>query len=186
MGRALGHTALSVDLSERTLRRYVNEGLLRARRVGDQVELTHAERRYLHSHHDLLKELRATLRTERNVRLAVLFGSAATGEDVEASDVDLIVGLRQGDVRALAALRRRLQTALGRRVHLVLLGDAKKAPALLADVLEEGRVVIDRESSWPALLADRRLVEDRAARADAELMRKAGAAISAARRRVVA
>lgn len=154
--------------------------------MSDQVELPPREERYLRSHHDLLRELRGTLRTERNVRLAVLFGSAATGEDVEASDVDLVVALRRGEVRERAALRRRLQDALGRRVHLVSLDEAKKAPALLADVLEEGRVVIDRESSWPALRADRRLVEDRAARADAELMRKAGAAISAARRRVVA
>ena len=179
----LGHTARAVDLSERTLRRYVKEGLLRARWVGDQVELPGSEQRYLVAHHHLLRNLRATLRTERNVRLGVLFGSAATGEDAEASDVDLLVGLRHVDVRAVAALRRRLQTALSRRVHLVLLEDSKKAPALLADVLEEGRVVIDRDSRWPALLADRRRVEKRAERADAELMRKAAAAVSAARRR---
>ena len=139
-----------------------------------------------YSHHELLRNSRATLRTERNVHLAVLFGSAATGEDVGASDVDLIVGLRRGDVRALAGLRRRLQKALGRRVHLVLLEDAKEAPALLADVLEEGRVVIDREKLWPSLVADRRSVEERAEQADAELMRKAARAISAARRRAAA
>lgn len=183
MGRALGHTAAAVDLSERTLRRYVNDGLLKARRVGPQVELAPHEGRYLRSHHQLLRALRGALRTERNVRLAVLFGSLATGDDRTDSDVDLMVSLHDARPRSLASLRRRLQTALNRRVHVVVLEDAHEAPSLLADVLTEGRVVIDRDDLWPQLIDQRDLVAERGARADSELMAKAAASLSAARQR---
>jgi predicted nucleotidyltransferase len=186
MGRALGHTAAALDFSERTLRRYVNDGLLKARRVGGQVELAPREERYLRSHHELLKALRGALRTERNVQLAVLFGSTATGEDGGSSDVDLMVSLLDDGPRSLASLRRRLQARLGRRVHLVVLEDAHEAPSLLADVLAEGRVVIDRNGLWPQLTDQRELVAERAARADLELMTRAAASLSAARQRATA
>ncbi|HYJ00025.1 MAG TPA: nucleotidyltransferase domain-containing protein [Thermoleophilaceae bacterium] len=184
MGRALGHTAAAVDFSERTLRRYVNDGLLKARHVGRQVELAAHEERYLRSHHELLRTLRGALRTERNVQLAVLFGSTATGEDSEESDVDLMVSLHDARSRSPASLRRRLQTRLNRRVHLVVLHDAREAPSLLADILAEGRVVIDRGNLWPQLIDQRDLIAERAARADFELMTRAAASLSAARQRV--
>jgi predicted nucleotidyltransferase len=183
MGRVLGHTAASIGVSERTLRRYVNDGLLRARRVGSQLELGAQEERYLYSHHKLLTQLRTTLRTERNVRLAVLFGSMATGDDGGDSDVDILVTLEVNEPRDLAALRRRIQTALDRRVHLVTLDDASRAPSLLADVLEEGRVLIDRDGLWTPVINSRELVLKRARREEAALMRKAAAAVSAARQR---
>jgi predicted nucleotidyltransferase len=184
MGRALGHTAVAVGFSERTLRRYIDDGLLKARRVGRQLELAPHEKRYLRSHHELLRALRGTLRTERNVQLAVLFGSTATGEDSEKSDVDLMISLHDARPRSLASLRRRLQTRLNRRVHLVVLDDAHDAPSLLADILAEGRVVIDRDALWPQLTDQRDRIAKRAARADVELMTEAAASLSAARRRV--
>ena len=183
MGRALGHTAAAVDFSERTLRRYINDGLLKARRVGGQVELAPREELYLRSHHELLRTLRATLRTERNVQLAVLFGSTATGEDSDESDVDLMVALHDAGPRSVSSLRRRLQSGLNRRVHLVVLDDALEAPSLLADVVAEGRVVIDRDARWPRLIGERDLIAKRAAQADSELMAKAAASLSAARQR---
>lgn len=183
MGKALGRTATKVGLSERTLRRYVGDGLLRARRVAGQLELNAGEERYLSEHLDLLTGLRTALRTERNVRLAVLFGSTATGEDRDDSDVDLLVQLERAGFAELAGLRRRLEDALGRDVHVVALEDALGAPSLLIDVLDEGRVAIDRERAWPGLVASRGLVEKRARREQADLMRRAADAVSAARRR---
>ncbi len=183
MGHVLGHTAASIGVSERTLRRYVNAGLLRARRVDGQLELSAQEGRYLSSHHELLTQLRTTLRTERGVRLAVLFGSTATGEDSDGSDVDILVALEDSGPGNLAALRRRLQTALDRQVHLVTLDDASHAPSLLADVLDEGRVLIDRDGLWAPVVSSRELVIKRARREEAALMRKAAAAVSASRRR---
>ena len=137
----------------------------------------------MRQHWPLLHGLRAGLRTERHVRLAVLFGSTATGEDTERSDVDLLVSHRRQDGRALAPLRRRLEARLGRRVHLVRVDDARRSAALLADVLEEGRVVVDRDHCWPALVAEREHVVARAARQDADALALAHAAVDAAQNR---
>ena len=43
----------------------------------------------------LLSALRRALRTEPNVRLAVVYGSFARGDDVSDSDLDLLVSLRE-------------------------------------------------------------------------------------------
>jgi predicted nucleotidyltransferase len=96
-----------------------------------------------------LRALRAALRTERNVRLAVLFGSAATGSDEETSDVDILVGVRDPDMRRLAGMSERLSGALSREVQLVRLSDAMDSSALMSDVLEQGRVLVDRDGTWP-------------------------------------
>lgn len=181
MGRVLGHTAAGLEFSERTLRRYVNDGLLRARRVGRQLELPPEEERYLRAHHELLRALRAALRTERKVRLAVLFGSMATGDDTPASDVDLLVALEDERVSYLLSLGARLSDALERDVHVIPLQDAHESPALLADVLEEGRVIIDRDGLWDRLLDERDRIFERAAQRDAELMAAAARSLAAAR-----
>ena len=77
--------------------------------------------------------LRAALRTEPNVRLAVLFGSTATGEDEGSSDVDLLVVLRDPDVGRMAELAGRLSPAAGRDVQLVRLSEAEDSPALMLE-----------------------------------------------------
>ncbi|MGI8660147.1 MAG: type VII toxin-antitoxin system MntA family adenylyltransferase antitoxin [Thermoleophilaceae bacterium] len=152
MGAGLSKAAEAVGVSERTLRRYASEGLLRGRRLGpDQLELAASEERYLRTHWDLLAGLKRGLRTERDVRLAVLFGSQATGEDRPDSDVDLLVVHRRSGMRVLLGLQRRLRRALGRPVHLVALEHAEMSASLLADVLEDGRVVVDRDGAWEAL-----------------------------------
>lgn len=152
MGRELGRAAEAVGCSERTVRRYVADGVLHARpaRRG-QFELPATEEQYLRSHWTLLRGLKAALRTERDVRLAVLFGSAATGEDHAGSDVDLLVEHRRSGLRALMGLQLRLRQALDRPVHVVTLAQAEETPALLADVLHEGRPLIDRDGRWRTL-----------------------------------
>lgn len=184
MGRGLAQTAEQLSCSERTLRRYVSDGLLREERPsGQEVRIPFSEERYLHSHWPLLSGLRRALRTEHDVRLAVLFGSMATGEDEPDSDADLLIRHRSDDLGRTVRLRRRLENALGRRVHLVLFGDAERSPSLLADALLEGRVIIDRDGDWPRLQRRRtRLLreaesEDRAADQAARL------AVAAARER---
>jgi predicted nucleotidyltransferase len=101
------------------------------------------------------------LRTEPSVSLAVLFGSYARGEEHRRSDVDLAVRLRDGGRRR--ELASRLSEKLGSRVQLVTLEDAAGAPLLLAEVMREGRVVVDRDGLWPRLVRQREQVE-RAAR----------------------
>lgn len=112
-----------------------------------------SERRYIRRSWGLLAILRATLRTEQNVRLALLFGSAARGTDDPASDLDVLVDLRDPSLERVAELNAKLAAATGRRCDVVRLQDAERAPSLLADVLAEGRVLVDRGRLWPRLHA---------------------------------
>jgi predicted nucleotidyltransferase len=95
--------------------------------------------------------LRGGLRTEPNVRFALLFGSTARGTDAPASDLDLLVDLRDPALERVVDLSERLTAVSGRRVEVVRLGDAEEDPAFLADVIAEGRVLVDRENVWPGL-----------------------------------
>jgi len=187
MSQALMASAQRLGCSERTLRRYLNDGLLRGRRmVGHRMELSGAEEAYLRAHWQLLSTLRSALRTERGVRLAVLFGSMAVGDDERRSDVDLLVVHRDPAPRAFAGLRLRLGRAVGRSVDVVGLEQAEAMPTLLADVLREGRVLIDRDGLWEALYGRRREIFAAAEREDRATARHARAAVLAARERIAA
>ncbi len=181
----LARSAAEVGCSERTLRRHVAGGLLHGRRVArGQLELSHAEGAYLRAHWELLSTLLSTLRTERDVRLAVLFGSTATGEDTPTSDVDLLIVHRRPEWSTQAGLRIRFRRALGRPVDVVLLEQAEAQPSLLADVLREGRVLVDRDGLWGALLQRREDILAAGAREDESIMARAGATLAAARERL--
>jgi predicted nucleotidyltransferase len=162
--------ALAVDLGadERTLRRAAQRGTFRCRRPGPrQLELDAAELGYLRSHWELLHGLTRTLRTERNVRLAVLFGSSARGDDRSNSDIDLLVELCNRAPGAASALAARLECALSRHVDVAELEAIERdAPLLLLYALDEGRALIDRGGRWPALLARRGDVARAARRAE--------------------
>jgi predicted nucleotidyltransferase len=149
---SLRSLALDLGLPERTVRRAAAEGLIHGQRVSPHKYRTTArEREYLRRHWPLLTELRALLRTEPNVALAVLYGSYAVGATRPGSDVDLLVELREEDIGRLADLSGRLSAALGRDVQTVRLVDARRSPTLLRDVLAQGRVLVDRERRWSAL-----------------------------------
>ncbi len=185
MGLALDGSAKTVGCSERTLRRYINVGLLRGRRIaGGQLELSRGEEAYLRGHRALLGKLMAALRTERDVRLAVLFGSTATGEDTPVSDVDLLIVHRRSGAMVQAGLCIRLRRALGTPVDVVMLEQAEKQPALLADVMREGRVLVDRDDLWGALLERRDRILAAGAREDEQIMIDARATFAAARERL--
>jgi predicted nucleotidyltransferase len=109
----LEEVAADVGVHERTLRRGLADGLLRGRRPTVRTTiLAPGEPRYLRAHWPLLSALRTVLRTERNVKLAVLIGSAARGELTDDSDVDLLVQLEDGGWRARDRLRERLRAAV--------------------------------------------------------------------------
>lgn len=185
MGWVLGESAKRAGCSERTLRRYINGGLLRGRRVaGGQLELSQAEEAYLRGHWTLLSKLMAALRTERDVRLAVLFGSTATGEDTPISDVDLLIVHRRSGWRTQVDLRMRLRRVLGTPVDVVMLEQAEEQPSLLADVMREGRVLIDRDDLWSALRERRDEILAAGAREDEQIMTRARAAVAAAGERL--
>jgi predicted nucleotidyltransferase len=186
MSQILLGSAERVGCSERTLRRYVNDGLLRGRRVARRLELSHAEEDYLRRHWELLSSLRKALRTEPGVRLAVLFGSNAVGDDDVSSDVDLLIVTRDPAPRAVAAVRLRLRQALDRQVHAIGLEQAETMPTLLADVLREGRVLIDRDGLWTNLQGCRGEVYAAGRREELATATLARDAVAASRRRVAA
>jgi predicted nucleotidyltransferase len=143
-----------LGVPERTLRRAAAEGLLHGRRASERrYKTTLREEAYLREHWPVLRELRRALRTEPNVRLAVLFGSFAVGRESEGSDIDLLVALRDSGAAAVAALAQRLSDRLGRQVQLVRLEEAEGSPGLMVDALRQGRVLIDRDRLWAGLKA---------------------------------
>src|SRR2546429_9672496 len=113
-----GLDSLASDLgaSGRTLRRAAKRGLIRVHRPSPyRVDISGEQRRYIRTHWSLLRALSASLRTEHNVRLAVLYGSAARGDDRPGSDVDLIVALAdRGRGLPLARLALKLEALLER------------------------------------------------------------------------
>ncbi len=187
MGLVLDASASELGCSERTLRRYINGGMLRGRRLArGQLELSQAEAAYLRGHWVLLSKLMTLLRTERDVRLAVLFGSTATGEDTPVSDVDILIVHRRAEWRAQAGVQRRLRRALGTPVDIVTLEQAETQPSLLADILREGRVLIDRDGLWDGLQQRREEIIAGGDREDAQTMACARETLAAARERLAA
>lgn len=164
--------ARQLEVPERTVRRAAAQGLIRGRRLSERrYKTTLREESYLRSHWELLSGLRRALRTEPNVRLAVLFGSLAKGEGSESSDVDLLVVLRDDSAGALAGLSGRLEERVGRDVQAVSLAEAQRSPALMFDAVAGGRVLVDRDGRWRRLLASerrwRRLAAERGSLQDA-------------------
>lgn len=163
--------AKHLDVPERTLRRAAAEGLVRGERTSARRFVTSLrEEAYLREHWPLLRELRAALRTEPGVRLAVLFGSLATGSESERSDVDLLVRLADPTARRVAELTGRLEERIGRDVQVVRVEDAKRVPVLMRDALEQGRVLVDREQEWSGLVATLPVWRRRARTAEVSLL----------------
>lgn len=148
----LTHLADELGVHERTLRRAVEQGTLRGKRLSARtLELSLAERRYTRRAWPLLSALRGAFRTEQNVRFALLFGSAATGTDTASSDVDVLVDLRDDSLERVVDLGTKLTADVECQIDLVRLSDAERDPAFLAAALADGRVLVDREQLWPRL-----------------------------------
>lgn len=176
---ALELLARDLGISRRTLRRAFADGALRGARPSPRrFVLSPGEESYLLRAWPLISSLREALRTERNVRLAVLYGSRARGDHHEGSDVDILVDLVDGSTSRQLALADRLEKAVGKPVQLLEIGAARRAPLLLAAALDDGRVLIDRAEAWAALQAERSAIAADAAIADADLRARAQAAIA--------
>lgn len=149
---SLRRAASELSIPERTLRRAASEGLVHGERLSPRrFRITFREEAYLRGHWELLRALRSALRTEPNVRLAVLFGSTATGSDDERSDIDVLVALREPGVGRLVEVAERLSRRVGREIQLVRLSEAQSSPVLMVDVIDHGRVLVDRDDLWSGL-----------------------------------
>ncbi|MBA2463134.1 MAG: nucleotidyltransferase domain-containing protein [Actinobacteria bacterium] len=162
--------AFELSVSGRTLRRAAGRGAIRAAREGERrVQVSDSEADYLRAYWPLLSALIAELRTLPDVRLAVVFGSAARGELYEQSDLDLLIRFAHGGLESRSTLIDRLEEASRRTIQLVAFDETLAAPLLLADVLRDGRVLVDRDGDWPRLKRRERLIQREAAAAEARL-----------------
>jgi predicted nucleotidyltransferase len=177
MRSSLPAVACELGADERTLRRAAERGAIRCRRPTPRtLEFAEGELDYLRTHWGLLRALTRALRTEPNVRLAVLYGSTARGEDRLDSDVDLLVEFALDASRVERALAIRLERAVGRHVDVARLQSARHtAPLLVLQALDEGRVIVDRGGRWDSLTRERPRIEKAAASAH-ELVREQAAA----------
>lgn len=175
---ALDRLAREVDTSGRSLRRAADKGLIRCSRLSERrVRIAPGEEWYVRRHWRTLSRMLSVLRTQSNVRLAVLYGSLARGEQGSSSDADILVRFDRPSVHARALLADRLEAALGRRVQLVDLSEAQRAPLLLADILRDGRVLVDRDRDWAGLKRRERSIRSRARRAEERLDAEVAAAL---------
>jgi predicted nucleotidyltransferase len=175
----LAALARELDLNGRTVRRAAADGTIRCERASARRQLvSEDERRYVAGHWQLLSALRRALRTEPNVRLAVLYGSVARGDDTPDSDVDLLVSLGEDHANAAVKLAVRLERALGCDVDVARLNRVRgNAPLLLLRAIDEGRVVLDRDDEWGKLKAHRSEIARRARTAHEARRRRARASI---------
>lgn len=109
-----------------------------------------------------------------------LHGSVARGDDGPGSDIDLLVGFRSGaEIRNRRRLARKLRLELGREVDIADAEDVEaNSPLLLSCVVEEGRVLIDRDGTWARRRNERRAIRARGERAYRREMAEAAKAIA--------
>jgi predicted nucleotidyltransferase len=173
----LAALAEDVGVAERTLRRAAGQGTLRAERLSPRkLRLVPGEAAYVRRNWQLLAALRQALRTEPKVVFAMVFGSAARGDDRPDSDVDLMVVLREQSLEKMVELQDRLQVATGKDIDLVGKEDASRNEVLMAMAVEEGRALVDRVGLWPELQGER---EELGRRGDRSLRRDRRRALTA-------
>lgn len=172
----LQELAAEIGAPERTLRRAVEVRTLRCRRPTPRtLVVDEVERDYVRRNWGLLQSLREALRTEPNVKLAVLFGSTARGDVGPRSDIDLLVSWKDRKRARPGALLAKLEDLTGRAVDLVPWEQA--SPLLLEQVVDEGRVIVDRGYVWPRLLGKRATITARARRHERQRAREVEAAL---------
>lgn len=175
----LAELARELGVDARTLRRAAADGTIRVERASARRQrVSEDERLYAARHWPLLSALRRALRTEPNVRLAVLYGSLARGEDTPDSDLDLLVSLGEDRPDAAVKLAVRLERMVGRDVDIARLNRVQStAPLLLLEAVDEGRVLLDRDREWPRLRRSRSEIALRARHAHEARRRRARVSI---------
>lgn len=96
----------------------------------------------------MIDELRRVLGPEQDVTYALLFGSGGRDALRPTSDVDIALEMRPGtprDTGTLGRLAGRLESAVGRKVDLVLMDEASSP--LAYRIFRDGRVIVERDHS---------------------------------------
>jgi predicted nucleotidyltransferase len=108
----------------------------------------------------VIDELRRVIEHEPGIAYALLFGSGGRGALRPGSDVDVAVELRPGvscDAGALGRLAARLESAVGRKVDLVLMNEA--ASPLAYRIFRDARIVLVRDHGTLAARKARAILE---------------------------
>jgi predicted nucleotidyltransferase len=107
---------------------------------------------------DPVEALTRVVASVPNLRLAVLFGSAAKGQDRAGSDLDVgVLAGPEGPAYDLATLRVRLERETGRVVDLIQLDSAP--PLLRMEIGRHGRVLFEREAGAWALFRAHAMID---------------------------
>lgn len=102
--------------------------------------------------------LQQVLEQAAEVRLAVVFGSAARGVANAQSDIDIGISLAaEADAGSLSRLRVELERAAGRAVDLVVLDEAP--PLLRFEIARAGTVLVQRDPHGWADFRARALID---------------------------
>ena len=83
-------------------------------------------------------------------------------DDRPDGDIDIAVALTDDDRVRRDELQERLAIRLDRDVQLLSIADAGREPSLLADIVRDGRVLVDRDDRWRSIADDRRVLQRRA------------------------
>jgi predicted nucleotidyltransferase len=127
---------------------------------------------------ELVADLRGALRTEHGVRLAVLYGSLARGDEDADSDLDLLISFADDRPSAGLELAVRLERVAGRQVDVAHLERVEAdAPLLLDRILDEGCVLVDRDEQWRLLCDHHGAIRTRAGHEHRRQMANAAGAI---------
>ena len=89
---------------------------------------------------------REVLQSDERIAFALVFGSAARGQETPFSDLDIAIGLRAGvtfDAGDIGTLVSRLEAASRREVDLVILNEAP--PGLAYRVFRDGRLIFEAD-----------------------------------------
>jgi predicted nucleotidyltransferase len=164
--------AREVGVSKRTLVRAFGDGTLRGHRSSPRkLTFPLREKQYVRNSWEMIASLKSALRTEHNVRFALLFGSASRGDEGPESDLDLLVEMKDSSFERVLDLEIKLETLLGRSVDLVLVEAAKGNSVLLAAAIDEGRLIVDRDDRWSRIRRTALDLERRSEREQAERTR---------------
>lgn len=140
--------------------------------------MTPEEQRYVSANWPLLSALHESLAGRQDLRLAVLFGSLARGDADVTSDLDLLVATADDSPSARYELTADVRRISGRYVDLAHLAHVEaRAPLLLDRILDDGRVLVDRDGQWAELNRRRPAIRLHARRAHRREMAAAAHAI---------
>jgi predicted nucleotidyltransferase len=157
MVSALPKIATQLGTNKWALYRAVNRGAIRCFRPSPRsLEFPPGEIDYLREHWEILSTLIQAFSTEPNVKLAVLYGSLARGDENSDSDADVLIDFYKEDVTSISSIAMRLGNVLGRSVDIAQLSHIKTGfPLLLLQAIDDGRVMIDKDNMWKGLQTSR-------------------------------